>query len=325
VEAISPVLLSFLREEGLAKSLNDGEVEFDAAIGGLYMLFLASEMARQQPIVSDNPAYEMLASSGLPSPHPEAAADRGVLLASAVFSSVIPVDIESVDIHDLIRFRNDHEDERTGFYDWMASYTADLSTIKDRAQLQEAVDHYGAAIAAKMSAFETKLSALKFKTATGIFSFSVPGILTGTWGLATTNPHLLLTGGALALLGLCRDYAVVLEKIPELRAALRFGGNEGLSLHLWSEICERANTLTAPEFILMVIEGLVLSRHFAVATRRYDGHVIRLRITIGEDGLVALVPRPWRPIPAQDKLASALSLMADCGLISRTNSGYASQ
>jgi hypothetical protein len=129
---------------------------------------------------------------------------------------------------------------------------------------------------------------------------------------------------ALALLGLCRDYAVVMQEIPELHDALRFGGSEGLSLSLWNEICGRANDLTSYEFILMVIEELILSRHFAVATRRYDGNVIRLRITIGEEGLEALVPRPWRPVPAQDKLASGLSLMADCGLIVRTGSGYAS-
>jgi hypothetical protein len=50
----------------------------------------------------------------------------------------------------------------------------------------------------------------------------------------------------------------------------------------------------------------------------------RLRITTGEDGLEALVTGPWRPFPAQDKLASGLSLVADCGLIVRTDSGYAS-
>ena len=127
---------------------------------------------------------------------------------------------------------------------------------------------------------------------------------------------------ALGLLGLCREYAVALEEFPELRAALRFGGSEGLSLSLWREICARSGNSTTHDFILMMLEEHVLSRHFAVATRRYDGNVIRLRITIGEDGLVALVSRPWRPAPAQDKLASGLSLMADCGLIARKDSGY---
>jgi hypothetical protein len=114
-----------------------------------------------------------------------------------------------------------------------------------------------------------------------------------------------------------------LEAIPELRAGLRFGGNEGLSLALWSDICGRTVRSSSYEFILMVIEELVLSRHFAVATRRYDGNVIRLRITIGEEGLIALVSKPWRPAPAQDKLASGLSLMADCGLVARVGSGFA--
>jgi hypothetical protein len=128
---------------------------------------------------------------------------------------------------------------------------------------------------------------------------------------------------ALALLGLCREYTVVLQKDPALQGGLRQGGSEGLSLTLWNDICIRSAHLNNREFLLMVIEELVLSRHFAVATRRYDGRVIRLRITIGENGLIALVPWVWRPAPARDKLASGLSLMADCGLIARAGSEFA--
>ncbi|HTF66459.1 MAG TPA: hypothetical protein VK638_27625 [Edaphobacter sp.] len=127
---------------------------------------------------------------------------------------------------------------------------------------------------------------------------------------------------ALGLLGLCREYAELMEEIPELRSGLRLGGSEGLSLSFWNDICWRTANLNPKEFYLMVLEELVLSRHFAVATRRYDGRVIRLRITVGENGLVALVPRPWRPAPALDKLESGLSLLADCGFIVRTVSGY---
>jgi hypothetical protein len=42
-----------------------------------------------------------------------------------------------------------------------------------------------------------------------------------------------------------------------------------------------------------------------------------LRVTIEEDGLRALVAKPWKPAPAADKLASGLALMADCGLVVR--------
>jgi len=32
-------------------------------------------------------------------------------------------------------------------------------------------------------------------------------------------------------------------------------------------------------------------------------------------GVRLLSVRPWRPVPAQDKLSSGLALMTDCGLI----------
>ena len=36
------------------------------------------------------------------------------MLATSVFTSVVPIDIESVDIKDLIKFREDFEDARKG-------------------------------------------------------------------------------------------------------------------------------------------------------------------------------------------------------------------
>lgn len=122
---------------------------------------------------------------------------------------------------------------------------------------------------------------------------------------------------ALRLLSLCREYAVVLEEVAELRSSLRHGGAESLSLWTWLQTSERSAHLSMKEFLLLIFEDLVLSQHLAVATRRYDGGVVRLRVTIEEDGLRALVVKPWKPAPAADKLASGLALMADCGLVVR--------
>jgi len=124
---------------------------------------------------------------------------------------------------------------------------------------------------------------------------------------------------ALRLLGLCRAYVVVLEEVAELRSSLRHGGAESLSLWTWLQACDRSVPLSLKEFLLSIFEDLVLSQHLAVATRRYDGGVVRLRVTIEEDGLQALVAKPWKPAPAADKLASGLALMADCGLVVRAS------
>ena len=66
------------------------------------------------------------------------------------------------------------------------------------------------------------------------------------------------------------------------------------------------------DFLLLLFENLVLSQHSSVAGRRYDGGTQRLRISIEEEGLVALVDGP-RVTP--DRLETALSLMAECGML----------
>lgn len=60
---------------------------------------------------------------------------------------------------------------------------------------------------------------------------------------------------------------------------------------------------------------LILSQHFTVAARRFDGQTQRLRISIEEDGLEFLADSPVFPSLTPNRLYTALSLMADCGLI----------
>jgi hypothetical protein len=66
---------------------------------------------------------------------------------------------------------------------------------------------------------------------------------------------------------------------------------------------------------------LVLSQHFSVAARRFDGEKQRLRICIEEEGLTFLADDPLRPVVTPDRLATAVNLMADCGLLKKDASG----
>jgi hypothetical protein len=168
-EKIEPGLIDLLEPEGLIRPVNDYEVEFDASIGGLYMLFLARQMAKHQPIVSDDPTYEALAHVPIQQDTTGAPVDRGLLLANAIFTSAVPIDIESVDIHDLIRFRQDFAGERIAFYEWIADFRADLSKITDQKQLQQAVEHHAATIRTRMCSLKEKLRLLKLKCTTGVF------------------------------------------------------------------------------------------------------------------------------------------------------------
>jgi hypothetical protein len=93
------------------------------------------------------------------------------------------------------------------------------------------------------------------------------------------------------------------------------GRAERLSLLHWAGIVRRHAESTPEVFVRHVIEVCILSQHFAVAAGRFDGQRQRLRLTIEEDGLERLAPKPWTPTVTADRLGSALSLMRDCGIL----------
>jgi hypothetical protein len=195
-------LLDLLEPEGLVRNVNDHEVEFDSSIGGLYMVFLARQMARHYPIVSDDPMYEVLTHVPLQDAGKPAPVDRGLMLAKCVFTSVVPIDIESVDIKDLLKFREDFDDERKEFYNWIAAFRSDLGKITDPDQLEEAVEHHKDTVVRRTKRLKKRLALLKLTTGTGIFSVSAPGWITAVYGAAKGNSSVMLGGGALVVAGI---------------------------------------------------------------------------------------------------------------------------
>lgn len=220
-EKIQPELLDLLQEVHLVRPVNDYEVEFDASIGGLYMLFLAKELAKHQPIVSDDPLYEVLTHIPVTTAAKAAAVDHGLLLANAIFTSVVPVDIELVDIKDVLRFREDFRDERRAFYEWMAAFRSELAKMRDPKQLQQAIDYYADRARARMAGFKEKLKLLKLKCATGIFTFSLPGVATADWGLASKDPRVLIGAGSLVVAGVVTN-AILERRIAKAEAPLAY-------------------------------------------------------------------------------------------------------
>jgi hypothetical protein len=90
---------------------------------------------------------------------------------------------------------------------------------------------------------------------------------------------------------------------------------ERMSLSFLRDTMDRCSGVEVVEFTRFLFENLVLSQHFSVAARRFDGETQRLRISIEEEGLEFLADKPLVPFVTPDRLATALSLMADCGLI----------
>jgi hypothetical protein len=112
----------------------------------------------------------------------------------------VPVDIESVPIDELIRFRADFEGERVAFYDCISKLTADLLSINDAKLRRQAIQHHSSAIEQKVNSLDRKLRLLKFTSGRSIFSVSIPASLTGSaWGLGITNPFALAAVGSLVV------------------------------------------------------------------------------------------------------------------------------
>ncbi len=102
---------------------------------------------------------------------------------------------------------------------------------------------------------------------------------------------------------------------------LSLGGAPRLSLHsLRRRLLSLRDTPIEGAF-KYIIEALVISQHFSTAVNRFDGQSQRLRLTIEENGLSALVSRPWRPTVTEDRLATLLSLSAQAGILVQTPEG----
>jgi hypothetical protein len=125
----------------------------------------------------------------------------------------------------------------------------------------------------------------------------------------------VLVAQALRAMLLCAKAAELLEVEPVAERAMVTGRAERVSLRHWRGTVARCWARPVREFLMLVLEGMVLSQHFAVAANRYDGGTQRLRITIEEEGLTLLPGKLWEPSLTSDRLASALRLAGDCGLI----------
>jgi hypothetical protein len=122
------------------------------------------------------------------------------------------------------------------------------------------------------------------------------------------------------LLLLCRRFCDWFSNDEELQKELSHGGAGRISLEFWAKSWDKNCNYPLIDLIALVLNNMVLSQHFAVATNRFDGGTQKLRIALEEEGLEALVGKPWRPYIAADRLGTLLSLMVDCDLIKRNGS-----
>lgn len=120
---------------------------------------------------------------------------------------------------------------------------------------------------------------------------------------------------SLRTLFLCAALTQLLDQHGPARGEIQRGHSERISLAFWTSTVDRCGDYELRDFLRFLFETMILSQHFAVAARRFDGGTQRLRISIEEDGLEFLADKVLVPSVTADRLESALSLMADCGMI----------
>lgn len=120
----------------------------------------------------------------------------------------------------------------------------------------------------------------------------------------------------LAFLGILLGVAYAGAAASETNS-LRLGGAPRLSLDSLRLRMVGLGAVSVREAFQYILEAMIISQHFSTAVNRFDGRNQRLRLTIEETGLEALVGKPWEPTVTEDRLPTLLSLAAQSGIITR--------
>jgi hypothetical protein len=217
-EKITPELLQVLSELKLAHE-KQGDPYSDWSVepvtGGLYMLFLATRMAGQRQLVSDSSVYQSLLYTPIGTRGDRITPDdRQFRLATAVLTTVIPSDLEDMDLDVLLRLRQDFSSQRQRFQDKIADFARDLQNFSG-GDLEAVVDRHSRAIHGDYEDWIDRLRTANLTLAQGLFSVSVPSYLTSPWGLGTSTHPVIFAAGAVAV------SAVAMKYVLERRAASR--------------------------------------------------------------------------------------------------------
>lgn len=111
----------------------------------------------------------------------------------ASFETVHPLGIEHVRIAKLIKFRHDHEEERTRFHLEIAKLAKDLGSIDHPDQVKDAVQPHAKIVKENTEILKRRLTGLGLECTRNIFTFSIPGWLVAnaaTHGILASDPYL---------------------------------------------------------------------------------------------------------------------------------------
>jgi hypothetical protein len=258
-------LFRVLQQEGIAQ-MDGRAVRMHPRLGGAYLTALAQVMARNRglhPIADGIPQH--LAAADLSTSRLAAvllgderlavrSADQTeipALMVGMALQYVLPTDIESVSVEEIIAFREKYRGERQRLHEHVEQLVGDLGSIGDVKNIDALQLHLEAAyersLLPELQDLEKRLKAARIETVRSVFNLqaAVPPALAAALGLTGIAEPVALAGAGLAL-GLwgvlrssrgARDRAVRESPIAYLYHAGQGFSAEGLTTELvrWSK------------------------------------------------------------------------------------------
>jgi len=128
-------------------------------------------------------------------------------------------------------------------------------------------------------------------------------------------PGLALRGLAIAAV-----QAVALANDSDFSGPFALGRGDRLSVQTLIDLFESYQGRSIADFVEMLIESCTVGQHFATAASRLEPGKNKYRFVPSEHGLEPLFDpdKVLRVDVTPDRLGTAMSLMRDCGLLSRT-------
>ena len=194
--------LGLAHRPDIEKSEHVEYYRFRPVTGAMYMVCLANRMAsdRGLPLISDHPVYQRLIRGVQDGTiEYESNPDKGYLLASAVIESVIPENLDSITVDQIISFRTRYNDERHRFYNAVSALAKDIPKIRDPESFRDCLNHHEKTIQLAVKDLRLSLGGIAIACTTGFLGLSIPA-----WASAvgTTFPNLAVpvaAGGMLTM------------------------------------------------------------------------------------------------------------------------------
>lgn len=123
---------------------------------------------------------------------------------------------------------------------------------------------------------------------------------------------------ALRLLLLSVRFAQAFSEDPITKDVVGAGARFRLPLGMWADFINAHEQQPLSFVMHKIFASFIISQHLGVAASRSRDEKSRMRMSIEDRGLTSLLPnanKALRPKRTQDRLPSALALMAQCGLL----------